>query len=86
MQKKSSYLLFLWKMPRLLPLKYADSHGKQSLASRPISKGRNNCKWMCFDYYLGAKRPLSYKNKMIGREIYPENSLQGKQKQEECQV
>ena len=41
---------------------------------------------MRFDYYLGAKRALSYKNKMIGQETYPENSLQGEKKQEECQV
>ena len=31
---------------------------------------------MCFDYNFGAKRSLSYKNKMIGQETFSENSLQ----------
>lgn len=31
-----------------------------------------------FDYYVGAKRSLSHKNKMIGQETFPENTYSKK--------
>ena len=49
---------------------------KKSLSSKPASKHRNNGIRMYFDYNFGAKRSLSYKNKMIGQETLSENSLQ----------
>lgn len=59
-----------------LPSKYADSWVKNYRHQGLLQKGEKNCRWMCFDYYLETKRPLSYKNKMIGQETFPENNLQ----------
>lgn len=68
--KFASYTEICWLMSKQRGKK------KKSLSSKPASKGRNNSKWMCFDYNFGAKRSLSYKNKMIGQETFSENSLQ----------
>lgn len=67
--KFASYIEICWLMSK-------QKGTKKSLSSKPASEGRNNGKWMCFDYNFGAKRSLCYKNKMIGQETFSETSLQ----------